>query len=146
MLVLVSTLLAFPTWISYWERATSPVVQGLRLCAATAGDMGSIPGQGNKIPHALWWVERKKEIKRVKKVLISSQIHVHSWFPQQNQLICCPISSTLCSLVQNTLTDLRWCRKNTEERGVPLPGDICSFTEVAQILNALMLLGSKSGY
>lgn len=33
----------------------------------------------------------------------------------------------------------------TEERGVPLPGDICSFTEVAQILNALMLLGSKSG-
>ena len=30
------------------------------------------------------------------------------------------------------------------DRGVPLPGDTCSFTEVSQILNALMLLGSKS--
>ena len=32
----------------------------------------------------------------------------------------------------------------TEERGVPLPGDLCSFTVVAQVFNALMLLGSKS--
>ena len=32
----------------------------------------------------------------------------------------------------------------TEDRGVPLPGDIYSFTEFSQTLNALMLWGSKS--
>ena len=31
---------------------TSVVVQWLRLHAANAGDLGSIPGQGTKIPHA----------------------------------------------------------------------------------------------
>ena len=31
---------------------TSPVVQQLRFHAFGAGDMGSIPGQGTKIPHA----------------------------------------------------------------------------------------------
>ena len=29
------------------------VVQWLELCASTAGDMGSIPGQGTKIPYAI---------------------------------------------------------------------------------------------
>ena len=33
---------------------TSLVVQWLRLQASTAGGMGSIPGQGTKIPHAAW--------------------------------------------------------------------------------------------
>ena len=32
---------------------TSLAVQGLRLHSSTAGDTGSIPGQGSKIPHAL---------------------------------------------------------------------------------------------
>ena len=32
---------------------TSPVVQWLRLCASNAGGMGSIPGGGTKIPHAV---------------------------------------------------------------------------------------------
>lgn len=32
----------------------------------------------------------------------------------------------------------------TVGQGVPLPGDICSFTEVSQTRNILMLLGSKS--
>ena len=31
---------------------TSLVVQWLRICASTAGGMGSIPGWGTKIPHA----------------------------------------------------------------------------------------------
>ena len=31
---------------------TSLAVQCLGLCASTAGDTGSIPGQGTKIPHA----------------------------------------------------------------------------------------------
>ena len=30
------------------------MVQLLRLCASTAGGTGSIPGQGAKIPHAVW--------------------------------------------------------------------------------------------
>ena len=33
---------------------TSLAVQWLTFHASTAGDMGSIPGQGTKIPHALW--------------------------------------------------------------------------------------------
>ena len=32
---------------------TSLVVQWLRLCASTAGDVGLIPGWGTKIPHAI---------------------------------------------------------------------------------------------
>ena len=31
---------------------TSLAVQWLRLCTSTAGDPGSIPGRGTKIPHA----------------------------------------------------------------------------------------------
>ena len=34
----------------------------------------------------------------------------------------------------------------TVDRDVPRPGDICDFTEVSQILIALMLWGSKSEY
>ena len=34
------------------EQGISPVVQWLRLHASNAGGMGSIPGQGTKIPHA----------------------------------------------------------------------------------------------
>ena len=30
-------------------------VQWLGLCAPTAGDAGSIPGRGTKIPRALFW-------------------------------------------------------------------------------------------
>ena len=33
---------------------TSLAVQWLRLCTPNAGGMGSIPGQGTKIPHATW--------------------------------------------------------------------------------------------
>ena len=31
------------------------MVQWLRLCSSFAGDLGSIPGQGTKIPCAVWW-------------------------------------------------------------------------------------------
>ena len=34
------------------EAVTSLVVLGLRLCTSTAGGLGSIPGQGTKIPPA----------------------------------------------------------------------------------------------
>lgn len=32
---------------------TPPAVQQLRLCASNEGGMGSIPGRGAKIPHAV---------------------------------------------------------------------------------------------
>ena len=40
---------------------TSLGVQRLRLCASNAGDAGSIPGQGTKIPHAVWCGQKKKK-------------------------------------------------------------------------------------
>ena len=36
------------------ETGTSPAVQWLRLCASNARDLAQIPGQGIKIPHAVW--------------------------------------------------------------------------------------------
>ena len=41
------------------------VAQWLRLCASNAGGTGLIPGQGNKIPHAMWCIQ--KEIEKKKK-------------------------------------------------------------------------------
>ena len=40
---------------------TSLAVQWLRLHASTAEGMGSIPGQGTKIPHATWCRHKKKK-------------------------------------------------------------------------------------
>ena len=40
---------------------TSLVVQWLRLRASTAGGVGSIPGQGTKIPASVWPGEKKKK-------------------------------------------------------------------------------------
>ena len=42
---------------------TSLAVQWLRLCTSNAGGMGSIPGQGTKIPHAAWCSQKKLKIK-----------------------------------------------------------------------------------
>ena len=39
---------------------TSLAVQWLRCCTSTARGAGSIPGQGNKIPHVMWWGQNKK--------------------------------------------------------------------------------------
>ena len=37
------------------------MVQGLRLCASTAGSTGSIPGWGTKIPHDVQQGQKKKK-------------------------------------------------------------------------------------
>ena len=42
------------------NRDTSLVVQWLRLSASNARGMGSIPGQGTKIPHAMWHSQNKQ--------------------------------------------------------------------------------------
>ena len=41
-------------WKNEWRKSTenSLAVQQLGLCASRAGDMGSVPGPGTKIPHA----------------------------------------------------------------------------------------------
>ena len=39
----------------------SLVVQWLRLCVSNAGDEDSIPGQGNKIPQAMWHSQKTKK-------------------------------------------------------------------------------------
>ena len=36
------------------DSGTSLAVQWLRLCASNAKGVGSIPGWGTKIPHAIW--------------------------------------------------------------------------------------------
>ena len=41
---------------------TSPVVQWLRLWASTAGGMGSIPGWGTKVPHAVQCGQKTKKL------------------------------------------------------------------------------------
>ena len=40
---------------------TSLVIQWLRLCTPKAQDMGSITGQGTKIPHAARYGQKKKK-------------------------------------------------------------------------------------
>ena len=40
---------------------TSLVVKWLRLCASNAGDAGSIPGQGTKIPYATYQGQKINE-------------------------------------------------------------------------------------
>ena len=42
---------------------SSLMVLWLRLCASSAGGTGSIPGPGNKIPHAAWQGQKKKMVK-----------------------------------------------------------------------------------
>ena len=39
------------------------MVQWLRLRAVNAGGMGSIPGQGTNIPHAVWHAQKIKQTK-----------------------------------------------------------------------------------
>ena len=41
-------------WLHDDDEGTSLVVRGLRLYTSNAGAMGSIPGQGVKIPCAMW--------------------------------------------------------------------------------------------
>ena len=46
------------------KAGTSLAVQSLRLRASTAEGAGLIPGQGTKIPHAVWCSQKKKKIQK----------------------------------------------------------------------------------
>ena len=57
-------------WITVRSFKNSPwgaslVVQWLRLCASVAGNRGSIPGWGTKIPHATWLGKKKNKNKKL---------------------------------------------------------------------------------
>ena len=72
---------------------TSLVVQWLRLCACNAGDVGSIPGWGTKIPHASWCSQKiiyfKKNLKaKLEKKDQSPLWFSLSWRPELNPLVC----------------------------------------------------------
>ena len=44
------------------------MVQWLRLCTSSAGDAGSNPGRGTKIPHAVWHSQKKKKTLVISKI------------------------------------------------------------------------------
>ena len=44
-----------------WFLGSSLVVQLLRFQTVSAEGVGSIPGQGTKIPHATWHGQKKKD-------------------------------------------------------------------------------------
>ena len=115
VLVLSSTRLAFPTWISYGKGQLPPVVQGLRLCADTAGDTGSIPGQGTKIPHALQWVERNQKGKEGTQFFPDTSTLLRPT-TKPTRLLSYFLNSVLSGT--NTLTDLRWWRKKSQRSAV----------------------------
>ena len=55
---------------------TSLVVQGLRLCASTAGGGGLIPGPATKIPHAMQSGQKKKK-KNEGLIYIYTHAHIY---------------------------------------------------------------------
>ena len=56
----------------YKRIGTSLVVQWLRLHTSTAGGVGSIPGWGTKIPHAMGRSQKKKKKKEFTDKLLES--------------------------------------------------------------------------
>ena len=53
---------------------TSRAVQWLRLCASTAGGMGSIPGWETKTPHVVWHGQNKNKNKPVTVIYLIKRI------------------------------------------------------------------------
>ena len=76
-------------------KGTSLVVQWLRLCASTAGGMGSIPGQGIKILHGLWCSQKT------------------------NQQTKKPRNNAICSNMDATRDYHTKCSKSERERQIP---------------------------
>ena len=67
-------------------QGTSLVFQWLRLHASKQGDMGSIPGQGTKIPHAARCSQINKLIIKFKIIIVSVTHSVVSDFLRSHGL------------------------------------------------------------
>ena len=78
------------------QNGTSLAVQWLRLCASNAGDMGSIPGWGTKIPHAAQGSQSEKK----KKV----QENQRMWASGESNLKTSSSNSCHCTVVQSCST------------------------------------------
>ena len=66
-----------------YQAGTSQVVQWLRLCAANAGDVGSIPSGGTKIPHAMIKKKITKQVVNDKQISCLGR-NMEAW-PFQHQ-------------------------------------------------------------
>ena len=73
-----------PRIISHIRGVNSSCSQGLpggpvvRIHASAAGGIGSIPGQGTKIPQIVWPGQKKKKKKLAKKIFFSSSLYLNS--------------------------------------------------------------------
>ena len=62
------------------------VVYGLRLCASSARNVSSIPGQRTKVSHAAWCGQKKK--KRQDKLLCLKSLRIFSvWLCHQLHIL-----------------------------------------------------------
>ena len=91
---------------------SSLAVQQLRLNAANAGVVGSIPGQGIKIPYTLWSKSKKKELCLLQKTMV---------LPVNCDVLQIPytLSTPICKMVITQLWRLE-VRQNTGEWGLAL--------------------------
>ena len=60
-------------WCGNAEGGTSLAVQGFGLGGSTAGDTGSIPGRGTKIPHVTWCADKKLNKERKEKEMLTER-------------------------------------------------------------------------
>ena len=65
----------------------SQSVQCLGLHASATGGMGSIPGDGTKVPHVKWLGQKKKKRERDKLVLVCAQVGKEFPDTMQNERI-----------------------------------------------------------
>ena len=83
------------------------MVQCLGLCPSNAGGVGSIPGQGPKIPHVLWCSRKKKKKKQLQqkpKPHPSFAPELLHFFPSSLSTLCPPLCVTfLLPLIQDSL-------------------------------------------
>ena len=71
-MVLNGTEVCFKEGLNFLASENSLEVQWLELCALTTEGVGSIPGQGTKIPQAAWPGQKKK--KKKKNFLVSNNL------------------------------------------------------------------------
>ena len=69
------------------EIRTYLMVQWLRLCASTARVLGSSPGLGTKIPHAVWCGQkiRKFKKKKLQRLQLIFKVHQNYFFKEKKR-------------------------------------------------------------
>ena len=68
------------------EIRTYLMVQWLRLCASTARVLGSSPGLGTKIPHAVWCGQKiRKFLKKLQRLQLIFKVHQNYFFKEKKR-------------------------------------------------------------